>query len=239
MFRYLRAFLPWIAFTTISNYNPKFAAFAAFGLAVVLALHSRKGGAALDALMIEISSAVFFGGLALAAYTVSPKPLGVYATAAAAGWLAVTAWGSVAVRRPFTLGIARDMAPPEMHNDPRFYKLNAVLTTGWAIAFSIESVALAAVLKVAPHNMIALIIVKAICLGAPALFTARYPEIMAKKAKQQLLQHQQQGHRYQQNNPQQGHPRQGHPHQQAYPQQGYPPPPEPHRAHPTNYPPTR
>lgn len=189
MIGYLRAFLPWITFIALVGHMPRLAALVAFVLAALFVVHSRSRRAAWSALVIEFSSAVFFGALAVAACTGSPLPLGTYAAAAAAGWLAVTAWGTLALGRPFTLAIAREMAPPEARNSPLFYRANIVLTAVWATGFTLEAVSVAAVLSIVPHSLAALITAKVACLSAPMLFTMRYPAIVARQAERRQLQH--------------------------------------------------
>ncbi len=179
MISYLRTFLPWIAFAVLStNGEARIGALAGFALAVVLLLMDRRKGRAWDALVIEASSAVFFAGLALAAFVIAPAPFGEYGPAVSVGWLAVTAWGSLAIRRPFTLGIARGMTPPEVQASPLFYRVNATITAVWAVAFTLNAVGLAVLLALAPHATIAIIVVKICGFALPALFTVRYPKIV-------------------------------------------------------------
>jgi hypothetical protein len=183
MSRYIRSFLPWIAFAAIStDGDSRHGALAGFVLALWLLRSDRHRGRAWDGLVIEASSALFFGGLAFAAYAFDPSPFGDYGTAASVGWLALTAWGSLAVRRPFTLGIARTMAPAEVHGSALFHRVNAVITAVWAAAFTVNAVALALLLAVAPHATAAIIAVKVCGFAVPAAFTARYPEIARRRA---------------------------------------------------------
>jgi hypothetical protein len=175
MLGYVKSFLPWIAFAILSTDDQyRMAAIVGFAVAVLLLILDRRRGKAWDALIIEISSAVFFGLLTLAAVVISPAPLGAYGPAVSIGWLALTAWGSLAVRRPFTLGIARTMVPAEVHGSPLFYRTNAVITSVWAGAFTINTVLLAVLLTVAPHATVALIAVKIGGFVVPAVFTVRY-----------------------------------------------------------------
>lgn len=180
MVRYLRSFLPWIAFAVLSTGgDSRRGALAGFLIAAWLLVSDRRAGRAWDELVIESSSALFFGGLALAAATVTPAPFGAYGTAASVGWLAVTAWASLAIRRPFTLGIARTIAPAKVHHTPGFYRVNAVITTVWAAAFTVNTAALALLIGTSPDNTTAIIAVKVAGFAVPALFTARYPETVA------------------------------------------------------------
>jgi hypothetical protein len=180
MNRYLRSFLPWIAFAVISTgSDSRYGALAGFLLALRQLRSDRRAGRAWDELVIETSSAVFFGGLAFAAYTVDRTPMGVYGTAGSVAWLALTAWVSLGIRRPFTLGIARTMAPAHVHNTRAFFHVNAVITAVWATAFTLNAAALALLVHVAPGNTAALIAAKVAGFVLPAAFTSWYPKAAA------------------------------------------------------------
>ena len=184
MLGYLRGFLPWIVFAILSTRGEsRWGALAGLVLATVLLIVERRRGRGWDQVVIETSSALFFAGLALAAFTISPAPLGDYGPAVSLGWLALTAWGSLAIRKPFTLGIARTMAPPEVWQSPLFYRVNAVLTTVWATGFSGTSLTLVALLRLAPHATVAVIAVKLLGFVLPAAFTAYYPKAVRARAR--------------------------------------------------------
>lgn len=186
MLGYLKSFAPWIVFSILSTRGEsRWGALAGFVLATVLLLVERRRGRDWDQVVIETSSALFFAGLAVASFTISPAPLGDYGPAASLGWLALTAWGSLAIRKPFTLGIARTMAPPEVWQSPVFYRLNAVLTAVWAAGFTATSLALLALLHFAPHATIAVIAVKLLGFVLPAAFTVYYPNVVRSRARRQ------------------------------------------------------
>lgn len=183
MLGYLRSFLPWITFAVLSGDGQyRYGALAGFLVAVVLVVAERRSGRPWDAQIIELSSALFFGLLALAAFAVTPAPFGDYGPAVSVGWLALTAWGSLVVGRPFTLGIARTMTPPEVHGSPIFRRVNVVITAVWATAFTVNCLALAVLLALAPHATAALVAVKICGFAVPAVFTVRYPRIVARRA---------------------------------------------------------
>jgi hypothetical protein len=177
---YLRTFLPWIAFAMISTpHDSRYGALVGALLAAILLVADRRRGRPWDALIIEGTSALFFGALAIAAFGVTKAPLGAYGSAVSDAWLALVAWGSLALHRPFTLGIARTMTPPEVHDSPLFYRVNAVITVVWAVAFTVMGAVLALLVQVAPHAGMAAIAVKVAGFVLPALFTARYPATVA------------------------------------------------------------
>ncbi|WP_157099486.1 hypothetical protein [Microbispora sp. ATCC PTA-5024] len=179
MIRYLRTFLPWIAFAVLStDTEARWGALAALALSAVLLAGDRRAGRGWDELVLEVGSALFFAALVIASFTISPAPLGAYGPAVSVGWLALISWASLAVRRPFTLGIARQSTPVEVHASPLFYRVNAVITAVWAAAFTLDALALAVLYAVAPHAAVAIVAVKVCAFVIPAIFTLRYPRIV-------------------------------------------------------------
>ncbi|MGI5486387.1 hypothetical protein [Microtetraspora malaysiensis] len=184
MFGYVRSFLPWIAFAVLStNGEARYGAAAAFALSALLLAMDRRKGRAWDALVLEIGSVVFFAGLTLAAFLITPAPFGEYGPAVAVGWLALTAWTTLAIRRPFTMGIARESVPAEVHSTPMFYRVNVVITTAWAIAFTCNTAGLALLIAFAPHATAAIIAVKVCGFAIPAVFTVRYAALARSRAR--------------------------------------------------------
>ena len=47
-----------------------------------------------------------------------------YTGAMSMGWLALTAFGGLAIRRPFTLGIAKFQIPQQFWDTPLFLRVN-------------------------------------------------------------------------------------------------------------------
>ncbi|GAA2213111.1 hypothetical protein GCM10009850_085730 [Nonomuraea monospora] len=111
------------------------------------------------------------------AFVAAPhSPLTPYGPALVNVWPAGTAWGSLAICKPFTLGIARTMAPREVWESPRFCRVNAVITTVWASAFTVAALSLTLVPAAAPHATALVIAIKALSFALPAVFTAWYPK---------------------------------------------------------------
>ncbi|MCZ9345262.1 hypothetical protein NGM37_46725, partial [Streptomyces sp. TRM76130] len=86
--------------------------------------------------------------------------------------------------RPFTLGIARRLAPPHVWTSPRFHRVNAVITSVWAIAFTVTAVALYVQMEKAPHATAAAIAIRVGSFLVPAVFTGRYSAAAANRARQ-------------------------------------------------------
>jgi hypothetical protein len=179
MLGYIKTFAPWIAFAALStNGQYRYGALAGLLIALALLVLDRRQRKPWDALIIESSSAIFFGALTVATFAISPAPFGDYGPAAAGAWLALTAWGSLAIHKPFTLGIAKTMVPEQFHSNPIFYRTNAIITSVWAAAFTCESAATTVLLTVAPHATTALVVLKVCSFVLPAAFTVRYSQIV-------------------------------------------------------------
>ncbi|MET9344117.1 hypothetical protein [Nonomuraea sp. NPDC003804] len=177
--RALIGFLPWIVYAVIATGDQwRYGAITGLAIAVVLVLWDRRSGRAWDEIVIETSAAVFFALITAISFIWPHTELVKYGPALVNVWLAGTAWGSLAIGRPFTLGIAKTMAPPEVHALPVFYRVNAVITAVWAAFFTIAAVALTVVLALDPHATAMVIAIKALTFVLPTLFTVRYPKIV-------------------------------------------------------------
>ena len=174
---YLRGFIPWIVFAAMPSNDLKWAAVVALLVGVVLFRRQRRRGVEADAMILEISTIAFFAVLAALAYVAPHSSLPQYTGALSFVWLALTAWGSLAVRHPFTLGIARQGTPRELWNRPQFIHVNVVITAVWATAFTLTGAAVA-ICEIAGAGTIVSIACEAAGFVLPAIFTARYPKIV-------------------------------------------------------------
>ncbi|MFK8907513.1 hypothetical protein [Streptomyces sp. YS-3] len=172
---YLRGFIPWIVFAAVGSEHWQWGAVAALAVGAWLFSVDRKRGATADSLILEQSTIAFFAVLSVVAFAAPDSGLREYGGALATGWLALTAWATLAVRRPFTTGIAKRQAPRELWNNPVFLRINVVLTAAWAAAFTVTAVALALV-HVESLGSAAAMAVQVAGFAVPALFTAKYPE---------------------------------------------------------------
>ncbi|MCA2228678.1 hypothetical protein [Nonomuraea aurantiaca] len=182
--RGLLGFAPWILYAIIATGDEwRWGAITGLVIALVLVVVDRRAGRAWEEMVIESSAAVFFACLTVLSLIDPHSFLTPYGPALVNVWLAGTAWGSLALHRPFTLGIARTMAPKEVWNTPGFYRVNAVITTVWASAFTVAAVSLTFVLAAAPHATAVVIAIKVVTFAAPAVFTARYPKVVQARAR--------------------------------------------------------
>ncbi|MFI9078068.1 hypothetical protein ACIGW8_16525 [Streptomyces sioyaensis] len=172
---YLRSFIPWLAFAGVSSAGWQWGALAGLVSAVVLLLADRAAGLSLDHRLLEYGTLVFFAVLGMLAFLQPDSGLKNYGSALSMGWLSLIAWVSIAVRRPFTLGIARRMAPPEVWDTPLFRRINVVLTAAWALSFTLTAIA-QTVVSALGWSVALSILIQIAGFILPARFTAAYPE---------------------------------------------------------------
>ncbi|MGW6143341.1 hypothetical protein ACWFRM_13000 [Streptomyces sp. NPDC055144] len=182
MNRYLISFAPWIVYAFIAT-SDDWRSGAEWGLAIacVVIIHDRRSGKAWDEMVIELSAAVFFAGITLLSYARPDSALIPYGPALVDAWLALTALGSLAVHKPFTLGIARRIAPEHVWKTPAFFRTNAVITWVWAVSFAVAAGALALLIHADPRATAAAIAIKVVTFVLPVMFTMRYPVIVASR----------------------------------------------------------
>ncbi|MEU1625468.1 hypothetical protein ABZ746_09065 [Streptomyces sp. NPDC020096] len=173
---YLRGFIPWIAFAVISTIGWQWGALAGLLIGLQLLIKDRRSGVAADALILETSTLAYFAALTAFAFAAPHSPVEHYVGALSFAWLAATAWSTLAVRRPFTLGIARRSTPRELWNTPQFLRINTVITTVWATCFALTAAAIAAC-DATHTGALATTACQVVGFLAPAAFTNRYRAI--------------------------------------------------------------
>ena len=171
---YLRTFLPWIVFAALPSGDWQWAALAALAVAVALIAQQIRTGTALDALIIELGSAVFFAVLAVIAFADPHSGVHDYSAALSSGTLALIAAASLVVGKPFTLGIAKRTTPREVWGLKPFIRTNVVITAVWAAVFALTAVALALVDHAGHAHSTTATLIQIAGFVAPMLFTIRY-----------------------------------------------------------------
>ncbi|MEU2867705.1 hypothetical protein ABZ769_00640 [Streptomyces olivoreticuli] len=172
---YLRGFIPWIAFAVVSSFGWQWGAATGLLVGAVLLFKDHKAGVAGESLILERSTVLFFAAFTALAFALPHSGLRHFAGALSLGWLALTAWATLIVGRPFTTGIAKRQAPPEVWGSPVFRRINAVITAVWAGAFTLTALALTAVSSAGLGSGVS-IPVQVAGFVLPAVFTARYPD---------------------------------------------------------------
>jgi uncharacterized membrane protein len=138
------SFSPWVAFLMgVRVGNVYWGAGVAAVVAIVVlarALSRHK------AHLFDVIGVVYFVGLLALLAIVHPGDVstwGRYAQAVAHGSLMLIVFGSVLVGHPFTEGYARDQAPREVWDSPRFHAFNRKISLVWGLAFLVGTISLA------------------------------------------------------------------------------------------------
>ncbi|QIS17188.1 hypothetical protein [Nocardia terpenica] len=179
---YARTFLPWIVLAVVSGFDYRAGATAGLAAALVLLVDDRRVGTAWDAMVLDLSSAAYMAVLTVLSWSAPNLALLHYGTALSFGWLAVTAWLGLAIGRPFTAGIARRSVSEFVAGTPLFRRVNVVITAAWAVCFTLDAATLAALQRWATSNTAALLVCKFGFFAAAAIFTARYPALVQRRA---------------------------------------------------------
>ena len=184
---YARTFLPWIVLALASGIDHRVGALAGLGTALVLLVSDRRSGRRFDELILDLSTALFMALFAIWALAQPHSVILDYGTALAVGWLGGTAWLGLLVGRPFTLGIARRRVDEQIARTAAFVRMNVVMTAVWALCFTLEAITLAGLQYYLPHALGPLIACKAGFVTVAAVFTARYPEVVRRRAQAAAL----------------------------------------------------
>lgn len=168
---YLLAFAPWLVFAVIPSGAWAWGAVIALVLALAGIVRQTRGGLPLDAQIIALGTAVYFAALAALAFAEPHSKLHDYTAAMASGALALISVISIAVRKPFTLGIAKQDTPREYWDNPIFLRVNYVITGVWTASFVAGAVALAGL---AHSSVTVRTVVQVAAFVIPMVFTVRY-----------------------------------------------------------------
>jgi hypothetical protein len=126
--------------------------------------------------VLEIGTAVLFGGLALYALLSRPDWSLMGVRLAVDSGLLLIVMISIAIRQPFTLQYAREQVPQEIWASPEFTRTNYVITAVWALAFVVlvgADLILLYLPELPPHFGI---IVTIVALVGAIKFTSWYPD---------------------------------------------------------------
>jgi hypothetical protein len=177
---YLRSFAPWIAFAVVPASQWKWAALFALVISIVGITRQARAGLPFDAQIIEAGSAVYFAGLTALAFADPKTPLHSYTACLASGALGLIALASIAVRKPFTLGIAKQTMPPQVWDNPLFYRVNVIISSVWAASFVVGCVLLG---LLAHSNALARSVVQVAAFALPLVFTLCYVDHVRSRAR--------------------------------------------------------
>lgn len=171
----LLAFAPFLAFALIDRLSGPTEGLIA-GAVVSAALLLRDLIQGRTAKVLEIGTAILFGGLALYALLGRPSWSVVGVRLVVDAGLLLIVLASLAMRRPFTLQYARERVAPELWGEPEFVRTNYVITAVWALAFAVMVVAELVLLYVPDVPPRAGIVAIVLALVGAVKFTGWYPE---------------------------------------------------------------
>ncbi|MGI5399022.1 hypothetical protein ACQEVG_06100 [Streptomyces sp. CA-135486] len=136
---------PWIIFSVLVGPGRfELAVGLALAVAVALLIATRKRRRGSSVKILEVSDIVFFALLAAVGAAASPGThqwLETYAGEISNLALVVIAFGSMAVRVPFTVQYGRERVGPEYWKSPEFLSINYVITGVWGAAFLVAAIA--------------------------------------------------------------------------------------------------
>ena len=168
---YVRSFAPWLCYAVLSAFDWRLGLSAAALASLLLLIGQLRAG---NVDLLGTATGVFFTVMAAIAIADPASGLHNWITALANATLAVTALASLAVRRPFTLSIARQQVPREFWDAPRFIRVNMVLTGIWATAFAAAAITCGLIIGFAHASTVPLIVVQVLAFVIPFVFSGKY-----------------------------------------------------------------
>jgi hypothetical protein len=146
----------------------------ALALSLMLLLDNRRRGNTLGEAIIEVSAAVFCAIAMIISFVAPEAPLREFIAALSAGWQALTAWLSLVLRRPFTLGPQlRSVPRPHWPHHP-LYRWHLRASVIWAAAFTATAIVLGLVESSMTDSEGVQSVIEVIGYLVPALAVLRY-----------------------------------------------------------------
>ncbi|MEU3725791.1 hypothetical protein [Streptomyces sp. NPDC031705] len=179
---------PWILFSLLVGPG-RFEVAVGIALAAALALVvvGRLVHRAASWKLLELADVVFFAALAVIGALAGDgtlRWLETYAGEIANLTLTVIAFGSMAVRMPFTLQYARERTDPSLWHAPAFLRANYVITGAWGLAFLVAALAggFGDLVLHNPDNIWTGWIIQILAIVAAVRFTVWYPQVLRARA---------------------------------------------------------
>jgi hypothetical protein len=176
----LLGFAPFILFALLMSVSVSLALWAAFAAAFAIGIRDFAHSKTLR--MLDVGSAILFGGLALYTGFIQPSLSLQAVRLVVDGGLFAIAILSIVLRNPFTLAYAREQVPSALWATPLFIRTNYIISAVWALAFAI--MALADAMATANQALPLSLDVAAglAALGLAIIFTVRYPAYVRERA---------------------------------------------------------
>ena len=163
----------WIVYGVLSaNGHWIGAALGALAVAAAIVAHEYSRNAIK---ILDCTTVAFFAFTLVTTIAAGPwlfKSYNVFVT-----WtvFALVTWTTLLIGFPFTIQYAREQAPPEVWDHPRFMRLNVILTAAFGLMFSVN--AMLGVLALMTGRLLLLgLILPMFLLVAAIVFSAIYPK---------------------------------------------------------------
>lgn len=176
----LAPWLPWIVLLVIGSLTGPLG----FPIAVVAALVTALILAAtrLDRGILMWVTLAFFAAVTVATLGFHNESVDRNFSTLANATLAVAAWGSLLVGKPFTLAAARQQTDPEHWGTPLFMRVNALISAAWATAFTVNAATSWAVARYPLPDWVGYGIPTATIVAA-IVFSSWYPDRIRRRAR--------------------------------------------------------
>ncbi|GLX19266.1 hypothetical protein [Streptomyces lavendulae] len=180
---------PWIVFSLLVGPGRfEIAVGIALASAVVLVVLGRVVHRGSSWKLLEVADVVFFAALAVIGALASDgtlRWLETYAGEIANLTLTVIAFGSMAVRTPFTLQYAREQVDRSLWHAPAFLRTNYLITGVWGLAFLVAALAggFGDLVLRDPGNIWTGWIIQILAIVAALRFTVWYPGVVRARAR--------------------------------------------------------
>jgi hypothetical protein len=129
--RVLLSFIPWVLLAILSKFSVHLAIIVAFLFSLLSFQRLRKG------FIIDWGTFLFFLTSLIIIIVFKNMWFGKRIMIFGVGMLALVSWGSILVKYPFTIDYAKLLAPKELWSSYLFIYINKIISTTFAICFSI------------------------------------------------------------------------------------------------------
>lgn len=125
--------LPWILFFTLSGHTQQQMDIAISVAAITSIAFEFKG--LKKGFVLSWGTLLFFIFMFITVVIGKNQYISQYSWIFSNGALAIIAWASILIRKPFTIQYAKERVPRDKWNQPLFIKINYVLTAVWGLIF--------------------------------------------------------------------------------------------------------
>jgi lysylphosphatidylglycerol synthetase-like protein (DUF2156 family) len=132
----LRSFLPWILFFLLTGHTQQqldVAIIVAAVTSIIFEVNALRKG-----FILSWGTLIFFIFMVIAVILLRDQWVAKYSWIFSNGALALIAWISIFIRKPFTIQYAKEQVSKDKWQHPLFIKINYLLTAAWGLIFLIS-----------------------------------------------------------------------------------------------------